>query len=113
MRVNELPDSPFATDSGATKIGAGLCRSQPRKSKCIAREMLNDAARRFGAAGWSCENIGHCSLGSLYSTHSFAKMKEQSHRCDATQLQWFASMLRQPESTKHYYWAAHAPAYHL
>jgi hypothetical protein len=61
--------------------------------------MLNDAAWRFGAAGWSCENIGHCGLGSLYSTHSLAKMKEQSYHCDATQLQWFASILRQPEST--------------
>jgi hypothetical protein len=99
MRVNELPDSPFATDNGATKIGVGLCRSQPRKSKWIANEMLSDAAWRFGAAGWSCENIGHYGLGSLYSTHSFAKMKKQSHHCDATQLQWFASILRQLELT--------------
>jgi hypothetical protein len=79
MRVNEVPDWPFATDNGATKIGAGLCRSHPRKSKWIANEMLNDADWRFGAAGWSCENIGHYGLGSLYSTHSFAKMNAQSH----------------------------------
>jgi hypothetical protein len=99
MRVKELPDSPFATDNGATKIGVGLCRSQPRKSKWIAREMLSDTTWRFGAAGWSCENIGQYRLGSLYSTHSFAKMKKQLHHCDATQLQWFASIMRQPEST--------------
>jgi hypothetical protein len=113
MRVKELPDSPFATDNGATKIGAGLCRSQPRKSKCIAREMLNDAAWRFGAAGWSCENIGHCGLGSLYSTHSFAKMK--SNRTIAMPRNYNGLHLCCGSLNQHNinYWAAYAPAYHL
>ena len=75
MRVNEPPDSPLTTEDGATKIGAGLCRSQPRNTKCNRNETLNDVAWRFGAAGWSCVNIGHYGLVLCILLTLFAKME--------------------------------------
>ena len=36
-----LPDRPLTTDDCATKIGAGLCRSHPSKTKWSAKEAVN------------------------------------------------------------------------
>src|ERR1043166_8429601 len=81
MRVSDCPSMPFAMETGATKIGGGLCRIQAINSRCAARDAPRTALLRVGCGlpSWLNIVLRILLLLDVPTTHPFSLRTSVTH----------------------------------